>query len=158
MLSTLRRIPRIASVTRASSTIPQFTVGTANGFLPREPPLTELPAPFEKLESLLQGMPIKTRKGEEGMLLKQNFGETLMKELPDHTKDVEGITDTALLTALFRDYTFAASAYLLEPCGKCVCSTYSTVTIVCGCYMWIYIASFMLYRCPVQKGWYLRSW
>lgn len=41
-----------------------------------------------------------------------------MKELPDYTAEVEKIEDNQLLVALFRDYTFATSSYLLEPCGK----------------------------------------
>eukprot|EP01006_Ploeotia_vitrea_P025865 TRINITY_DN58803_c0_g1_i1.p1 TRINITY_DN58803_c0_g1~~TRINITY_DN58803_c0_g1_i1.p1 ORF type:complete len:474 (-),score=-1.82 TRINITY_DN58803_c0_g1_i1:10-1431(-) len=116
MAFTVRRLPRNICISRTCSTIPQFTVGTKNGFLPREPPLEVLPAPFTQLESLLQRMPIKTREGKPGLLSQQTFGETLLKELPDHTNDVENITDSALLAALFRDYTFAASAYLLEPC------------------------------------------
>ena len=118
MAFAVRNIARNLRVGRFQSTIPQFTIGTANGFLPREIPLEVLPAPFDKLESLLQRMPIKCRDGSEGLLKFGTFGDTLMKELPDYTKQVEEITDTALLTALFRDYTFAASAYLLEPCGK----------------------------------------
>jgi indoleamine 2,3-dioxygenase len=91
-------------------------VGTANGFLPREPPLEELPQQFAALESLLQRMPIKTRDGGEGLLKHGTFGDTLMKELPDYTAEVEKIEDNQLLVALFRDYTFATSSYLLEPC------------------------------------------
>jgi indoleamine 2,3-dioxygenase len=65
---------------RTVSNIPQFTVGTANGFLPKDPPLEQLPAPFEKLESLLQRMPIKTRDGGEGLLKFGTFGDTLSKK------------------------------------------------------------------------------
>ncbi len=64
----------------------------------------------------MQRMPIKTNKGEDGLLKFGTFGETLLKELPDYTERIRSITSTRLLTALFRDYTFAASAYLLEPC------------------------------------------
>jgi len=91
-------------------------VGVKNGFLPREAPLVELPSQFSKLEDLLQRMPIKRRDGSEGLLKTGKFGDAVQKELPDYSKEIEKITDTQLLTALFRDYTFAASAYLLEPC------------------------------------------
>lgn len=101
---------------RTFSNIPQFTVGTANGFLPYRPPLEELPPEFSKLEELLQRMPIKTRDGSEGLLKLGTFGDAVTNELPDYTSIVEKVEDSQLLTALFRDYTFAASAYLLEPC------------------------------------------
>lgn len=115
---TLKKVKFSSCVNSTSNTLPQFTVGSNNGFLPRQVPLDVLPKPFEKLESLLQRMPIKTREGTEGLLIKGTFGESLLRELPDHTKDIENITDSRLLAALFRDYTFAASAYLLEPCRK----------------------------------------
>ena len=118
MAFALRRLPKRFQLRSVCSTVPQFTVGTANGFLPREPPLEELPAQFSVLESLLQRMPIKTKDGKEGLLKLGTFGDTLMKELPDYTAEVEKIEDSQLLTALFRDYTFATSCYLLEPCGK----------------------------------------
>jgi indoleamine 2,3-dioxygenase len=119
MAFTLRRsLVQTAKFTRTVSNLPQFTVGCHNGFLPRQVPLAELPAPFEKLESLLQRMPIKCRDGSPGLLAQEKFGDTLMAELPDYTAEVEACTDNQLLAALFRDYTFAASSYLLEPCRK----------------------------------------
>lgn len=105
-------------VKRTNSTIPQFTVGCDNGFLPREPPLEVLPAQFDKLESLLERMPIKCADGSEGLLKHGTFAATVDKELPDYTAEVKKTEDSQLLTALFRDYTFLASSYLLEPCGK----------------------------------------
>lgn len=98
------------------NSLPQFVVGVENGFLPRAPPLECLPKEFDKLESLLQRMPVKTHKGEVGLLATGDFGPAVLKELPDYSDQISKITDTALLTALFRDYTFATSAYLLEPC------------------------------------------
>lgn len=91
-------------------------MGTKNGFLPREAPLEELPSQFSVLEDLLQRMPIKTKDGKQGLLWHGTFGDAVMKELPDYTAEVEKVEDSKLLTALFRDYTFATSCYLLEPC------------------------------------------
>lgn len=93
---------------------PQFIVTRNNGFLPRADPLSKLPSEFAKLEDILQRMPLTKKDGEPGLLAKGNFGDTVRRELPLY--DVSEITDSALLMALFRDYTFAASAYLLEPC------------------------------------------
>jgi indoleamine 2,3-dioxygenase len=59
-------------------------------------------------------MPLTLPDGSPGLLAKGEFGPAVLKELPEY--DVKDIHDPALLTALFRDYTFAASAYLLEPC------------------------------------------
>ncbi|KAL2918738.1 hypothetical protein HK105_201572 [Polyrhizophydium stewartii] len=94
--------------------LPQFVVGTENGFLPRQDPLPTLPAEFKELESLLQRMPLTVKSGAKGLLATGDFGAAVNAELPEY--NVDGIHDTQLLTALFRDYTFAASAYLLEPC------------------------------------------
>ncbi len=43
------------------------------------------------------------------------LGDAVLSELP--LIDVTSINDGRLLLALFRDYTFLASAYLLEPCN-----------------------------------------
>ncbi|KAI8979559.1 hypothetical protein BDF20DRAFT_870305 [Mycotypha africana] len=93
---------------------PMFTVGTENGFLPRVDPLSQLPDCFKHLESLLQRMPLRRADGTPGLLASGQFGDAVRDELPLY--DVDSITDQRLLSALFRDYTFAASAYLLEPC------------------------------------------
>ncbi|CAO3599912.1 unnamed protein product [Absidia cylindrospora] len=97
-----------------TSTIPMFTVGTPNGFLPRQDPLVKIPDEFRRLESLLQRMPLQLMDGRPGLLASGQFGDAVRKELPLY--DVDQITDQRLLSALFRDYSFAASAYLLEPC------------------------------------------
>lgn len=58
-------------------------------------------------------MPLTKKDGSKGLLATGKFGDAC-KKLEEY--NVDGITDTRLLTALFRDYTFVASAYLLEPC------------------------------------------
>lgn len=96
--------------------LPQFIVGTRNGFLPRQDPLVTLPDRFLPLESLLQRMPLSRPDmgGQPGLLADGSFGPAVDKELP--VLEVDDIKDSRTLMALFRDYTFAASAYLLEPC------------------------------------------
>lgn len=59
-------------------------------------------------------MPLHLKGNKKGLLWTGDFGAAVDAELPQY--DVSRITDSRLLTALFRDYTFAASAYLLEPC------------------------------------------
>ncbi|KAL1916654.1 uncharacterized protein VTP21DRAFT_5358 [Calcarisporiella thermophila] len=93
--------------------LPSFMVGTQNGFLPRQDPLVELPSRFGELEQLLNDMPVSKRNGQPGLLAQGKFGDAALK-LPEY--DVRDVIDNQVLSALYRDYTFAASAYLLEPC------------------------------------------
>ncbi|KAJ3136198.1 hypothetical protein HDU90_003248 [Geranomyces variabilis] len=92
-----------------------FTISEKNGFLPSADPLVALPEKYGVLESLLQRMPLTKADGTPGLLATGAFGDAVKSEMPSPI-NVEAETDPALLTALFRDYTFAASAYLLEPC------------------------------------------
>ena len=59
-------------------------------------------------------MPLKKRDNSVGLLATGDFGTAVHANLP--LLQVNDIDDTRVLSALFRDYTFLASAYLLEPC------------------------------------------
>lgn len=99
--------------------MPAFMVSTTRGFLPRQEPLEKLPAEFAAVESLLHRMPIKTLSGDSGLLATFTFGDTLEKELPDLSDEVEKYRhDLVTMNALYRDYSFLASAYLFEPCHE----------------------------------------
>jgi indoleamine 2,3-dioxygenase len=99
--------------------LPAFMVSTTRGFLPRQEPIIALPSEFDALESILSRMPIKTIDGTPGLLASFTLGETVLKELPDLTAAVEKYADNLpLQNALYRDYSFLASAYLLEPCHE----------------------------------------
>jgi indoleamine 2,3-dioxygenase len=96
--------------------LPAFMVSTTRGFLPRSEPVVQLPPDFDALESLLSRMPIKTASGAPGLLADCRLGEAIAN-LPDLTSTIEKYQhDLPLMTALYRDYSFLASAYLLEPC------------------------------------------
>ncbi|GAA5814764.1 hypothetical protein MFLAVUS_008266 [Mucor flavus] len=110
----LRKFSLLTETQNKDSTQQMFSVGGENGFLPRQDPLAELPEEFSRLESLLQRMPMQLLDGTPGLLASGQFGDAVRDELPLY--EIDGITDQRLLSALFRDYTFAASAYLLEPC------------------------------------------
>ncbi|KAI8075640.1 hypothetical protein BDF21DRAFT_365486, partial [Thamnidium elegans] len=110
----LRKFSLLTETQNKDTTQQMFSVGGSNGFLPRQDPLAELPEEFSKLESLLQRMPMQLLDGTPGLLASGQFGDAVRDELPLY--EIDGITDQRLLSALFRDYTFAASAYLLEPC------------------------------------------
>lgn len=74
-----------------------------------------MPNTFSALEVLLKEMPFHLANGASGLLAKGQLADAT-KDIPNYTSDIKGIDASHLLTALFRDYTFWASAYLLEPC------------------------------------------
>ena len=101
------------------TSLPAFMVSTTRGFLPRQEPVIRLPSDFDILESILTRMPIKTLNGMPGLLATCTLGETVLKELPDLTAAIDKYQhDLPLMNALYRDYSFLASAYLLEPCHE----------------------------------------
>jgi len=101
------------------TTLPSFMVSTTRGFLPRQEPIINLPTEFDALESILSRMPIKTLSGMPGLLATCTLGETVLKELPELTSSIEKYKhNLPLMNALYRDYSFLASAYLLEPCHE----------------------------------------
>eukprot|EP00463_Aulacantha_scolymantha_P002243 TRINITY_DN2926_c0_g1_i1.p1 TRINITY_DN2926_c0_g1~~TRINITY_DN2926_c0_g1_i1.p1 ORF type:complete len:138 (-),score=13.09 TRINITY_DN2926_c0_g1_i1:299-712(-) len=90
-----------------------FSVTAENGFLPTSSPLVQLPTLFEPLSSIVNKIPMQLRDGSPGLMGLKDLGRTIDEELP--LIDVSKIQDPVLLTALFRDYSFTASSYLLEP-------------------------------------------
>lgn len=110
----------VLSDTRAEDrSFPAFMVSTTRGFLPRQDPVCALPPEFDVLESLLRRMPIKTASGKPGLLAKSALGDAVLQELPDLSGVIDQYQhDLPLMTAVYRDYSFLASAYLLEPCHQ----------------------------------------
>jgi indoleamine 2,3-dioxygenase len=99
--------------------LPAFAVSTTRGFLPRSEPIVSLPEEFDALESILTRMPVKKLDGTPGLLAHYTLGDTVLKELPDLTWAIEKYAENLpLQNALYRDYSFLASAYLLEPCHE----------------------------------------
>ncbi|KAI0024253.1 indoleamine 2,3-dioxygenase-like protein [Xylariomycetidae sp. FL0641] len=98
-------------------TMPAFMVSTTRGFLPRMEPIVTLPSEFDAVEDLLQAMPVQTMSGMPGLLATGQLGDAVHDSLPDLTDQVEKYRhNLPLMNALYRDYSFLASAYLLEPC------------------------------------------
>lgn len=96
-----------------------FMVSKPRGFLPRADPVWQLPSEFDPLEDILQRMPIKTASGEPGLLAQNKLGPTVDADFPDLTWAVDRYKhDMPLMNALYRDYSFLLSAYLLEPCHE----------------------------------------
>lgn len=64
-------------------------------------------------------MPIRTALGSPGLLATGSLGKAIDEEhqLPNLVEHVDKYKDNQpILNALYRDYSFVASAYLLEPC------------------------------------------
>jgi hypothetical protein len=119
MSSTLSKLGVLADPKPHDHALPSFVVSTARGFLPRQDPIVSLPPEFEVLESILTRMPVETAAGTSGLLAKSEFGDVVLKELPDLTPAIEKYKDDLpLMNAIYRDYSFLASAYLLEPCHE----------------------------------------
>lgn len=103
----------------ADHTLPAFMVSTTRGFLPRDEPIVDLPEEFAVFASIIDRMPIKKLDGSPGLLATFELGRTVHEELPDLSEAVDKYKhDLVLMNALYRDYSFLASAYLLEPCHE----------------------------------------
>ncbi|KKA29258.1 hypothetical protein TD95_002039 [Thielaviopsis punctulata] len=99
-------------------TLPAFMVSTSRGFLPRMHPIFELPPAFAPVDALLQAMPVKKLDGTPGLLAHGGLGAAVA-QLPDLTDEIDAYKkDVPMMNALYRDYSFLASAYLLEPCHE----------------------------------------
>lgn len=124
----LRRLfPHIEDdpVTLPTSVDP-FTINTSTGFMPLWPPQVDLPPKFEPVSTLVEQLPVIKLDGSPGLLATYKLGPTVDEGnmLPDLIDEIDnlvaadGQADLAAVTAVFRDYAFIASAYLLEPCWE----------------------------------------
>ncbi|KAK5938290.1 hypothetical protein PMZ80_009260 [Knufia obscura] len=109
------------------NSIDPFTVNATTGFLPTKLPVKDLPNAFEPLQKIVQDMPVLKLDGTSGLLATYQLGPLIDsgKALPDLTAQIDdfivpstGKHDLHIVTALFRDYSFLASSYLLEPCWQ----------------------------------------
>ncbi|KAG8624931.1 hypothetical protein KVT40_006682 [Elsinoe batatas] len=102
-----------------------FLITTSNGYLPSRPPLRRLPPAFDSLSNLLDNIPILKQDGSPGLLASFGLGPFIDSGgLPDLISEIDnlvledGTIDMPAITAAFRDYSFVASSYLLEPCWE----------------------------------------
>ncbi|KAL1979805.1 hypothetical protein VTN96DRAFT_5091 [Rasamsonia emersonii] len=126
--STVKHFPHIND---DPSTLPPsldpFTITTSTGFLPYRLAPATLPEAFKPLQSLMDRLPVVRDDGSPGLLATYQLGPTVHAELPDLTEEVDklvtkdGKPDLFTITTVFRDYSFLASAYLLEPCWENWC-------------------------------------
>lgn len=123
--ATLKKFPHVhEDPSTLSHSLDPFTITTSTGFLPYATAPTTLPEAFKALASLVERSPVVKADGKPGLLATYELGPAVESELTDLTDEVEklrledGSYDKFSLAAVFRDYTFVASSYLLEPCWE----------------------------------------
>lgn len=100
-----------------------FTITTGSGFMPYQVAPTTLPPVFKPLTDLLERMPVLKLDGKPGLLATYELGKAV-EGFPDLTDEIENVLtkdgkrDLFTLTAIFRDYSYVASSYILEPCWE----------------------------------------
>ena len=92
-----------------------FSIDSKNGFLPIKEPLRNLPSRYETLQHLIDEMPVLKEDGNPGILANHGSIEEAIKILPNHLDSVKLEKDPFVNAALFRAYSFLASAYTLSP-------------------------------------------
>ena len=92
-----------------------FNVSAAHGFLPVKAPMVKLPSEYADLQAVLDQMPVVLNDNEFGYLNTEDGIVAPTLAIKNHLATVEKETDIFVLQALFRSYSFLASAYLLEP-------------------------------------------
>ena len=91
-----------------------FNVGPVHGFLPQQLPLKKLPPAYAVLQDILDKMPVQLSDTEYGYLHYPNKIEEAVAVLPNYVDEVNRENDVCVLQALFRGYSFLASAFTLE--------------------------------------------
>ena len=92
-----------------------FSIDSKNGFLPIKEPLRNLPSRYETLQQLIDEMPVLKEDGTPGILANHGSIEEAIKILPNYLDLVKLEKDSFVNAALFRAYSFLASAYTLSP-------------------------------------------
>lgn len=92
-----------------------FSIDSKNGFLPIKEPLIKLPNRYDELQFLIDEMPILKSDGTPGLLAQNGAFEKKVKTVPNYLNLVEEESDPFVQAALFRTYSFIASAFTLSP-------------------------------------------
>ena len=91
-----------------------FNVNYKNGFLPEINPLETLPNLYQSLQIVLDNMPVKIND-KSGYLDESGKIFEVVKSMPNLIDEVSNEKEIRVIQALFRGYSFLASAYTLEP-------------------------------------------
>lgn len=93
--------------------------------MPLRTPRVELPVTFRPLQKLLDDLPVVKADGSPGLLATYSLGQVIddgklidLTDAIDTLVTPDGDANLEEVTAAFRDYSFLASTYLLEPCWE----------------------------------------
>lgn len=92
-----------------------FDIGSEHGFLPSMLPLEKLEGAYLPLQNLLDEMPVVLGENKFGSLNTPNAIVTAVDQLPNLFEYLKSEKNIQVIQALFRGYSFLASAYTLEP-------------------------------------------
>lgn len=82
-----------------------------NGFLPKLIPLRVLPEKYDKITEILEKMKLSL---PESLLKRNEMANYINLNLPNYENSIKNEINVHILSSLFRDYCFLASAYSLE--------------------------------------------
>lgn len=82
-----------------------------NGFLPKLIPLRVLPEKYDKITEILEKMKLSL---PESLLKRNELANYINLNLPNYENSIKNEINVHILSSLFRDYCFLASAYSLE--------------------------------------------
>lgn len=90
-----------------------LSIDKNNGFLPIKDPLEKLPEKYKTLQDIIDRIP--------NLITLDNIkfctlSSLIHDELPNYSDIIETETDILTIHALYRAYSFIATAYILEPC------------------------------------------
>lgn len=106
---------QVSSYHEKSYTDGFFKVSGAHGFLPVSDPLPKLPDRYASLQALMDELPTnKVYPDTPGILAVPDAIVKSVAKLADFSSIAQNETDVFVIQALYRAYTFLASAYTLE--------------------------------------------
>ena len=101
-----------------------FDVSPTHGFLPIKDPMAKLSDKYHQLQFILDSMPININNSIKGMLHHPSEIQVCIQtSLTNYIEEIKSETDPFVIQALYRAYTFLASAFLLEPAYQTFCQT-----------------------------------
>jgi indoleamine 2,3-dioxygenase len=83
-----------------------FNISSKHGFLPTSDPLEKLPQTYNELQNVIDDL--------QCIITIPDKIVERVKQIPDYTDQIKHENDNFIIQALFRAYTFVASAYTLE--------------------------------------------
>eukprot|EP00386_Alphamonas_edax_P001093 GDKI01003187.1.p1 GENE.GDKI01003187.1~~GDKI01003187.1.p1 ORF type:complete len:530 (-),score=174.48 GDKI01003187.1:114-1703(-) len=96
-----------------------FDVSGKHGFYPKVAPLRTLPEKYAAVQHIIDEMPVEKRLPDgtvvPGLLATRGKIQEAVSKLPNLLDMCKAEEDKLVLQALYRSYTFIASAYVLEP-------------------------------------------